>query len=66
MNIFWSSKDNYLITDEAWASKYQAIRVLEVVGKRRSYTRLEEAATGKYKGGRGGVEDSIETSPTSI
>ena len=42
------------------------IGVLEVVGKRRSYTRLEEAATGEYKGGRGGVEDSIKMSPISI
>ena len=40
--------------------------MLKVIGKRGSYIRLEEAATGKYKGGRGGVEDSIETSPTSI
>jgi len=40
--------------------------VLKVVGKRRSYIRLEEAATGKYKGGREGVEDSIETSPRLI
>ena len=40
--------------------------MLEVVGKRRSYIRLEEAATSECKGGRGGVEDSIEMSPTSI
>ena len=40
--------------------------MLKVIGKRRSYTRLEEAATSEYKGGRGGVKDSIKMSPTSI
>ena len=42
------------------------IRVLKVIGKKRSYTRLEETATGKYKGGRGGVEDFIKISPILI
>ena len=53
LNFLESLKDNHVAMNEAWASQYWAIGVLEVVGRRRNCTGLKERVTGERPGEEG-------------